>query len=266
MRSAPSSRMTSPLSISLEMTWQARSANSDGRPSRGGNGIEAASCARASAGRAASSGVSKSPGAIVLTRIPDSVARGGQRHRDDPALGRRVGDLADLPVVGGYRRGVDADAALAGGVGLVGEHGVTCQAQGVERADEVHGDDLLEGLEAVRAAWAGEALGVADPGAVHRDPQPAQGERGGGRDRRLDLVGVGHVRGGEGRALAELGRELRAELGVEIGDQHVRAAREERARRRLTEARRTADDERSCSLNLHEPEPYVVPRATTVAW
>ena len=41
------------------------------------------------------------------------VARRRQRHADDAALGGRVGDLADLPVVGGGRRGVDAHAALA---------------------------------------------------------------------------------------------------------------------------------------------------------
>ena len=47
------------------------------------------------------------------------VARDRQRHADDAALGRRVGGLADLPVVGGDRRGVDDDAALAAVVGRV---------------------------------------------------------------------------------------------------------------------------------------------------
>src|SRR5690242_18204015 len=41
------------------------------------------------------------------------VARGGERHADDAALGRAVRDLADLAVERGDRGGVDADAALA---------------------------------------------------------------------------------------------------------------------------------------------------------
>ena len=107
----------------------------------------------------------------------------------------------------------------------------------------------------MRAARAREPLGVADPGAVHGDPQPAGRARGGRRDGRLDLAGAGHVGGGEARALAELGRERRAAIGVQIGDQHVRAALVQRPRRRLAESRRAADDECSCSLDLHEREP-----------
>src|ERR687896_534422 len=50
--------------------WQASFAYSSGRPRRGGNGIDAPSASRASWGRAASRGVSNSPGAIVQTRMP----------------------------------------------------------------------------------------------------------------------------------------------------------------------------------------------------
>ena len=45
-------------------------AYSSGRPRREGKGMPAPSAVRASSGRAASSGVSKRPGAIVITRTP----------------------------------------------------------------------------------------------------------------------------------------------------------------------------------------------------
>ena len=118
--------------------------------------------------------------------MPDrrEVARGRQRHADDPALGRRVGDLADLAVVRGDRRGVDADAALALGVGLVAEHRRGGEPQHVERADQVHVDDGLERVEAVRPALASRALRPADPRAADRDPQLARGLRRPRRPRR----------------------------------------------------------------------------------
>ena len=65
------------------------------------------------------------------------------------------------------------------------------------------------------------------------------------RDGRLELLGLRDVGGGELRALAELGDERLAARGVEIGDDDVRAARVQRPRGRLAEARGAADDERS---------------------
>ena len=50
--------------------WHASAANSGGCPSRDGNGICSPSAVRDSSGSAASSGVSKVPGAIVHTRMP----------------------------------------------------------------------------------------------------------------------------------------------------------------------------------------------------
>ena len=70
IRSAPSSRIVSPLSIRFSTMWQASCAYSAGWPRRRGNGTPAPSAARCSSGSAASSGVSNRPGAIVLTRIP----------------------------------------------------------------------------------------------------------------------------------------------------------------------------------------------------
>ena len=124
MRSAPSRRMTSPLSIRFSTMCAASAAYSDGRPRRGGNGIDLPSDSRASGGSTASSGVSKRPGAMVhhADARRREVARRGQRHADHAALRGAVGDLADLAVVGGDRRGVDAHAALAVLERLVGQH------------------------------------------------------------------------------------------------------------------------------------------------
>ena len=103
------------------------------------------------------------------------VARRRQRHADDAALRGRVGDLADLAVVGGDRGRVDADAALALLVGLVLAHRGGGEAEHVEGADQVDLDDVGEVLELVGAALAGDPLGPADAGAADRDPQPALG-------------------------------------------------------------------------------------------
>src|SRR6185436_2599406 len=70
IRSAPSSRIVSPLSIGFSMIDVAICAYSPGSPSRWGNGIELPSASRASSGSSASSGVSNRPGAIVMTRMP----------------------------------------------------------------------------------------------------------------------------------------------------------------------------------------------------
>src|SRR5690606_35056026 len=69
MRSAPSRRMVSPLSMALPMMCWASCAYSSGLPSRAGCGTDAASVLRASADTRASMGVSKMPGAMVQTRI-----------------------------------------------------------------------------------------------------------------------------------------------------------------------------------------------------
>src|ERR671910_1098344 len=68
IRSAPSRRMTSPLSIAFSAMWTARAPYSSGAPRRAGCGTWAPSAERASCGRPASSGVSNRPGAIVQTR------------------------------------------------------------------------------------------------------------------------------------------------------------------------------------------------------
>src|SRR4029077_19448175 len=67
IRRAPSRRIVSPLSIWLGTISGTMRAYSSGRPRREGKGMPSPSAVRASSGRAASSGVSKRPGAIVIT-------------------------------------------------------------------------------------------------------------------------------------------------------------------------------------------------------
>ena len=67
---APSRRMVSALSISISTIDFTICANSAGRPRREGNGTCLPSDSCASFGSAASSGVSKMPGAMVQTRMP----------------------------------------------------------------------------------------------------------------------------------------------------------------------------------------------------
>jgi hypothetical protein len=52
----------------------------------------------------------------------------------------------------------------------------------------------------------------------------------------------------EGGAIAKLGRELFALVGVDVGDRDVRATLVERAHGRLAETRRPAGHNRACIL------------------
>src|SRR5689334_14719 len=71
IRIAPSRRITSPFIIGLTTISRTSDANSDGRPSRGGNGTILPSASCTSGVRLAIIGVSKMPGAIVMTRMPE---------------------------------------------------------------------------------------------------------------------------------------------------------------------------------------------------
>ena len=205
-----------------------------GQAEAGGEGDRRRRAPRAaSSGSAASSGVSKRPGAIVIDAdaAAGQVAGGGQGQADDAALRGRVGDLADLAVEGGDRGGVDADAALA-----ARRRGRCRSSPSQARRSTLKVPIRLTlitlwkisrscgpCLPAVR--WAQPM-----PGAADRDPQAALG-LGGGVDRRLDRLGLHHVRLDEAGAVAELGGQRLALLGVEVGD-HDRGARARAARGR----------------------------------
>src|SRR5690606_24918349 len=69
-RTAPSSRMVSPLRERLPRMYCTRSADTSAPPSRAGKGIEADSDFCTSSGIPSTIGVQKMPGATVLTRMP----------------------------------------------------------------------------------------------------------------------------------------------------------------------------------------------------
>src|SRR5438477_671219 len=71
IRMAPSSLITSPFRIWFSMMWRTSAAYSSGLPRRGGKGTCAPSDARSSSVMPATIGVSKMPGAIVITRTPN---------------------------------------------------------------------------------------------------------------------------------------------------------------------------------------------------
>src|SRR3989344_343645 len=86
------------------------------------------------------------------------VARGGQGHGHHAALGSRIGSLADLPVEGRHRGGVDDHALRGMRVGVAvgrarrarGDHGRHGQPHHVEGADQV---DLDGAPKAVEPVW-----------------------------------------------------------------------------------------------------------------
>src|SRR5690606_8540291 len=71
MRSAPSRRMTSPFSMTFSIMWRTSAANSTGLPRRGGKGTLRPSESCTSCGMPAIIGVSKMPGAMETTRMPE---------------------------------------------------------------------------------------------------------------------------------------------------------------------------------------------------
>ena len=70
IRIAPSRRIVSPFSMTFSMMALARCAYSFGMPRRGGNGTILPRESRTSCGMPISIGVSKMPGAMVITRMP----------------------------------------------------------------------------------------------------------------------------------------------------------------------------------------------------
>ena len=91
-------------------------AYSSGRPRRLGNAASLVSTLANSSGMPSVSPVANRLGAMASTRMP-MLPRSraiGQAHARDGGLGRGVGDLPDLALERGDRRGVDDDAALLG--------------------------------------------------------------------------------------------------------------------------------------------------------
>ena len=245
--SAPSSRMTSPLSIGLlddvggEVAVLLRAAQAvrvrdllaERRPGLLGKAGEQR--------RVEQPGRDRHDADAAL----GEVARRRERHADDPALGRRVGDLADLPVVGGDRRGVDADPALALGVGLVAEHRRRGEAQHVERADQVDLDDGLERVGGVRPALTRRLLRPADAGAADGDPQAVRRPPPRRPPARSWSRRTGRTRPSSSAASASPRSALRSAIG------DVRAAGSQSPSGGRSQSRRAARHQRSAPVDSH---------------
>ena len=126
----------------------------------------------ASGGSSSISGVSKKPRCDRHDANAEAreLAGGRQDQRDDPALGSRIGGLAELTFVGRDGCGRDEHAALFAGR-LVLRHRVRGQPQHVKRAAQVDADDVVEGRLRHRTVTSDDAAGRADAGAVHDDAQ-----------------------------------------------------------------------------------------------
>ncbi len=222
MRSAPSSRITSPLSISFSMIVIDERAvlGRRAQPRR-----ERHRCTERVArllGQAAEQRRVEDPGRDRHAADPAArqVTGDRQRHPDDSTLRRRIGRLSDLTVERRDRGGVD-DHAAAVTVGLVGRHRRRREADHIEGADQVDLDRRRKRVQRRRLALAQDPSGRADPSAVDQHPKRAavRGER----HRRANRIGIAHVGGGE--------RELR---GIDV--LRLPAAGRRRPRRRRVRA------------------------------
>ncbi len=179
------------------------------------------------------------------------VAGDRQGHPDDPALRCGVRGLTDLAVECGHRGDVDDGAALAVCHRLGRTHRRRDDANAIEAADQVDGDDLLERIEigsrVVRAVLADRPLRPADSGRVHEDAHRTHALCHLGRVD--DVVGVGDVDlairptdlVGEGLAL----------LLLEVRDQDLGAPRGEHACCRRPDSRCSTCDDCACAVDVH---------------
>ena len=200
IRIAPSRRIVSPLSMGFA-TMCATSGRVLRRVARGATG---AGPARRASRCAPAGSVAKQRGVEQPRRDgadPDAdrgeVAGDRQRHADDAALRRRVRGLADLPVEGRDRGGVDDDAAVAGAPAssVSGSFSlIACAASRMtlKVPTRLTVEDLREVLERERSLASRGAVGVADARAVDRDAQ--RPEPGAASIAARDLLGVGRRR------------------------------------------------------------------------
>src|SRR5258707_2165526 len=180
------------------------------------------------------------------------IAGGDESHAHHPALGGRVGELADLALVGCDRRGADDDAAVAVYRLLPGD-GRGSQPHHVEDAGQVELDGRTEAREVH-----GLAVPADDPPAgrraavgVHRDPQRSHRLRLG--HRRPDVALVGGV--GPCVTYAQLLLQCLALLVGEVGADHLRSLPVQAAARGLAEAARPPYHDRRAAVDLHKCLP-----------
>lgn len=197
MRSAPSRRITSPLSIVLPQMCSASAAYSVGpaEPLRkrdaGGEAVLRGLRQAGQHRRREHTRRDRRHADAVVRQL----ARRGQRQADNAALGSAVGSLANLPVISGNRSGQEDHPALAIVERIEPNHIGRSEAEQVEAADQVDRDNPLKLLKRHRLAVAvDDASRAADPGAIDDDarrPVPVACRR----DGTFGGFGVGHIAG-----------------------------------------------------------------------
>src|SRR5258706_81789 len=225
MRTAPSIRMTSPLSITFSIICPTSAANSEGRPRRAGNSASRVKDSRTASETSKAIGVSKTPGATVMTRMP-----------------KRASSRASGSVI---------PTTLALTRGPVLRHRLGGQARDVERADQIDLDALREEVQRVDDAVLIEHPARSDDARAVDDTQQAAAKIEGGLDARLDLRRTGHVRERETHPLAEFGHKALAILTVDVCNDDLPADLGDHPHVGATQAEAAASDKKCAALDLH---------------
>ena len=251
MRRAPSRRMTSPLSIVFSTMWSGERGVLVGAAEARRERDLAPSAVRASSGRPASSGVSNRPGRDRADADAGlgEVARGRERHADDAALGRGVGDLADLAVVGGDRGGGDAARrARPRRRASLASIAAAARRRTLKLPIRLTRMTVSNGSKAVRAACGRRS---SRPSRCRRSRRRCAGRRRPPRRRPRPRPASASVTSAATKRAPSSSASACAALGVEVGDRDVGAGGVQRAGRRGAEAGRPARDECVHSLDFH---------------
>ncbi len=252
-RTAPSMRMTSPLSMVLVQMCSTSAPYSSGLPMRFGNGFSSSRRLHPVLRHHPVGGRRERARRDGHHAHADGreVASRGQRHADDAALRRRVRGLADHALEGRDRRGHDHHAALVVLERFFLAHLRGGDAHHVERADEERLDRDREALVGGRGAVAADDATAASgaTAAVHRHAQRPVARR--DPDDLFDLFVVLDVAAHELGLAAELLDHPPTTLVVDVGDDDVGAGRVQTAGGGLTQSRGAAGDDCSHSVEFH---------------
>ncbi|MCY1538491.1 hypothetical protein D9M68_740350 [compost metagenome] len=191
---------------------------------------------------------------------PNAVARqfAGDRqgHADHAALRGGIGGLADLPVEGRHRGGVDDHAALAAGIGRVLLHGLGGQAQHIEGANQVDVDRPGEAVQAMHAATPEDLLGRRDAGTVDQAMHSAEGLQGDGNGL-ARLVFAADVGLGEACVGPQFCGARGPLLGIDIHQHDLAAGGEQALRGGQAKTRTAAGDQKYAILDTHVEAPLL---------
>jgi hypothetical protein len=176
------------------------------------------------------------------------LAGGRQDQPDDAALRGAVRRLADLPLIGGHRRGQHDQPALAIAERVEPGHVGGGEAQQVEAADQIDFDRAAELVERQGPVASDDAARRTDAGAGDDEPRrPVPPARRG--DRRFGVGGVRHIAGRRNAADLLGDRDGRGFIDIEHGD--PRPGLRQSLRGRPAEPRAAAADQCRLTGDLH---------------